>query len=134
MPTSKSLPYPVLRTLVKIIGKERILSLVKKAKKNQPVEEVFVSHFALQMLRRNHLAIFSDSVALPPDVGKRLGLARSFTDVQAMLSWAGSKAPRHATAWVVPFGGSTYAPSAERQTINFPRVIEISVEFLAEFR
>lgn len=109
MPTSKSLPYPLLRMLLKIIGKDRILSLVEKAKKNQPVEEVFIGHFVLQMLRRNHLAIFSDSVALPPDVGKKLGIARSFTEVQEMVSWAASKVPRTATVWAVPYGGSTYA-------------------------
>jgi hypothetical protein len=109
MPTSKTLPYPLLRALLKIVGKDRILSLVEKAKKNQPVEEVFVGHFALQMLRRNHLAIFSDNGLLPPDVGKKLGLARSFRDVQQMISWSGSKAPREATVWIVPHGGATYA-------------------------
>jgi lactate racemase len=109
MPASKSLPYPLLRMLLKVMGKDRILPLVKKAKKNQPVEDVFVGHFTLQMLRRNNLAIFSDSAALPPDIGKKLGLARSFTDVQKMISWAGSKVQRQATAWIVPCGGSTYA-------------------------
>ncbi|HMK36798.1 MAG TPA: nickel-dependent lactate racemase [Desulfomonilaceae bacterium] len=109
MPTSRNLPYPVMKALLKIIGKHRILGLVEKAKKDQPVEEIFVGHFALQMLRRNHLAIFSDSSALPPDIGKRLGVARSFTAAQNMVAWAASKVPKNATVWVVPHGGATYA-------------------------
>lgn len=109
MPLSKALPYPVMRTVLKIIGKDRILRLVEKAKKQQPVEEVFVGHFGLQMLRRNHLVAFSDSTTLPPDFGRKLGLLRSFTDAQEMISWAVSKVPTDATVWIVPFGGSTYA-------------------------
>jgi lactate racemase len=105
----KSLPYWLLRGVLKVIGKDRVLPLVEKAKKGEPVEEVFVAHFALQMLRRNHLAIFSDSEALPTDIGKKMGLARSYTDVQDMIAWAASKAPRNATVWVFPFGGATYA-------------------------
>lgn len=110
MPMSKkTLPYWVLRSVLKVIGKDRVLGLVEKAKQGEPVEEVFVAHFALQMLRRNHLAIFSDSAKLPPDVGRKMGLARSYTNVQDMIAWAATKAPRNATVWVFPFGGATYA-------------------------
>ena len=83
MPMSKkTLPYPVTRGLLKIIGKHRILGLVEKIKKGEPVEEKFLAHFGLQMLRRNHLAIFSDSDELPSDVGRKMGLARSYADVR----------------------------------------------------
>ncbi len=105
----KTLPYPVIRTLLKIIGKHRVLPLVEKAKKGEPVEEIFIGHFGLQMLRRNNLIVFSDSPHLPPDIGRKMGIVRSFTDVSAMTSWAASKAPRRATAWVFPCGGATYA-------------------------
>jgi hypothetical protein len=110
MPTpKKTLPYPVMRSLLKVMGKNRILPFVKKAKQGQPVEEVFVGHFGLQMLRRNHLALFSDSPNLPQDIGRKMGLARSYTDVNEMLAWAATKAPRRANVWVFPYGGSTYA-------------------------
>ncbi|MBI5571775.1 MAG: nickel-dependent lactate racemase [Desulfomonile tiedjei] len=105
----KTLPYTVTRTLLKVIGKHRVLPLVKKVKQGEPVEEVFIGHFGLQMLRRNHLAVFSDSPKLPPDIGRKMGLCRSYTAVQEMISWAASKAPRQATLWVLPCGGSTYA-------------------------
>lgn len=110
----KTLPYPVMRMLLKIIGKHRVLPLVEKAKKNEPVEETFIGHFGLQMLRRNHLAVFSDSPDLPPDIGRKMGILRSFTDVPAMMNWAASKAPNRATAWVFPHGGATYASLASK--------------------
>lgn len=105
----KTLSYNVMRTVLKVLGKKRILPLVERIKKDEPVEEVFISHFGLQMLRRNHLAAFSDSAKLPADVGRKLGLCRSFTDLGEMMAWAGTKAPTNATVWVVPFGGSSYA-------------------------
>ncbi len=113
MPLSaKTLPYPVMRALLTVIGKNRVLPLVEKAKKGAPVEETFIGHFAMQMLRRNHLAIFSDNGELPPDVGRKMGLARSFTRVEDMVSWTATKAPKRATVWVFPCGGSTYASPA----------------------
>jgi hypothetical protein len=109
----KTLPYVAMRALLKVIGKERVLALVEKAKKDEPVEEVFVGHFGLQMLRRNHLALFSDNPKLPPDIGRKMGLARSFTAVQDMIHWASHKAPNSATVWVVPHGGATYVAQGD---------------------
>jgi lactate racemase len=103
----KTLPYPVLRTLVRVLGKKRILGLVERVKKGEPVEEVFVGHFGLQMLRRNHLGVFSQN--LPADLDRRMGIARVFADLDAFVTWAAARAPRTATAWLFPCGGVTYA-------------------------
>lgn len=105
----KTLPYVATRTILKVIGKNRVLPLVEKVKKDEPVEEIFISHLALQMLRRNNLAIFSDSTLLPPDIGRKMGMARSFTDVKTLMNWASSRVPSAATVWVFPYGGATYA-------------------------
>jgi lactate racemase len=105
----KTLPYPALKFLLRMIGKNRVLPLVEKAKKGEPIEEVFIGHLGLQMLRRNHVGVFSDSQKLPPDIGKKMGMVRSFTEVQGMVSWARANAPANATVWVLPYGGSTYA-------------------------
>ncbi|MFQ5750390.1 MAG: nickel-dependent lactate racemase [bacterium] len=104
---ARTLPYAMLRTLVRVIGKHRILALVKRLKKAEPVEEVFISHFGLQMLRRNHLALFSDG--LPADTGRKLGLVRTFSDSSEMVHWSAKKVPRRATVWIFPYGGATYA-------------------------
>ncbi len=105
----KTLPYSVMRTLLKLIGKKGVLPFVKKVKEGQPVEEIFIGHFGLQMLRRNHLAIYSDSSLLPQDVGRKIGLARSFDTINEFVSWSRSRAPKRATVWVFPYGGSTYS-------------------------
>ena len=104
MPLAKNtLPYPVMRMLLKVLGKKRVLPLVEKARKGEPVEEVFIGHFGLQMLRRNHLAIYTDSEKLPRELGRKMGLAQSFTDIREMVSWISAKVPRNARAWIFPY-------------------------------
>lgn len=105
----KTLPYPVMRGITRTLGPRGILPFVKMIKKGEPIEELFIGHFGLQMLRRNNLAIFSDSEKLPDNVGRKLGLARSFNMISDMITWASSKAPKDASVWVFPYGGSTYA-------------------------
>jgi len=105
----KTLPYAAMRTLMKVIGRKRVLPFVKKVKEGQPVEEIFIGHFGLQMLRRNHLALFSDSPVLPEDIGRKMGLARSFTNIDDLVGWTRSHAPHKASVWVFPYGGSTYS-------------------------
>jgi nickel-dependent lactate racemase len=108
MPIPKrTLPYPLLRTLVKTLGKQHLLPLVERVKKGEPVEELFIGHFGLQMLRRNHLGLYSDR--LPPDTGRKMGLACTFDSTREVIRWATVRAPLRATVWVFPFGGSTYA-------------------------
>lgn len=110
IPLAKAtLPYPLMRTILGLIGSKRILPLVKRVKKDEPVEEVFIGHFGLQMLRRNHLAIYSDSTNLPEDIGRKMGLARSYTNIDEMIAWAAGKVPKNPSVWVFPYGGATYA-------------------------
>jgi nickel-dependent lactate racemase len=118
----KTLPYHLLRTLVRVIGRHRILGLVERVKKGEPVEEVFVGHFGLQMLRRNHLGLFSRN--LPPDLDRRMGMARIFDDVGRLVEWAAARAPRRATVWIFPNGGVSYArfgPPPNGKPPNDPR-------------
>jgi nickel-dependent lactate racemase len=109
----KTLPYILLRLLVNVIGKQRVLPLVERIKAGEPIEEIFIGHFGLQMLRRNHLGLFSE--ILPADIGQKVGLARTFNDVQEMIRWSTRWAPQDATVWVFPFGGATYAALASHR-------------------
>jgi len=106
----KTLPYPLLRLLVRTMSKHKILRLVKKAKRGEPIEEIFVGHFALQMLRRNHVALLSHG--LNETTGKKLGPVRVFNNPQQWLAWARKKVPKRATVWVFPHGGVSYARPA----------------------
>jgi len=103
---ARTLPYPLLRALVRLLGRGRILPLVQKAKAGEPAEEIFLGNFALQMLRRNHLALFSEK--LPVDTGRKLGTFRTFDQLEPAIHWAEARAPRDATVWVFPHGGATY--------------------------
>jgi nickel-dependent lactate racemase len=103
----QAVPYTLLRTIVRVIGKNRILGLVRRAKKGEPVEELFVGHFALQMLRRNHHGVFSEH--LPEGLDDKMGMARIFSETEPWIEWAAARAPQHATVWVFPNGGATFA-------------------------
>ncbi len=105
----KTMPYTVMRTILKVIGKNRVLGLVEKAKAGEPIEEVFIGHFGLQMMRRNHLGIFTDNAMIPENIGRKMGMARSFTQVEDMIAWADSKIGGSPTVWFFPYGGVTYA-------------------------
>ncbi len=109
----KNPPYGLLRFILQMLGEKRILPLVQKLKKHEPAEETFISHFGLQMLKRNHLGIFSDSPLLPEDLGRRVGLATSFTKITDGLSWASKFLPKNPKVWVVPYGGSSYVSTPE---------------------
>ena len=113
----RSLPPQVLRTLLRVLGPSRIMGFVDRVKKGAGVEEKFLAHFALQVCRRNALHLFSDN--LPPWVGRKTGLFRQYSDVQAMVSAAARQAPRNATVWFVPHGGFTYPVVPNPQGIHF---------------
>lgn len=102
----KSLPYSVFRTLMRLIGKRRIMSFVKVFKKGDPIEQQFLAHFGLQTLRRNHLFIYSET--LDADCGKQIGLFRQYGDVEQMMNDAVAQVGRHATVAIFPKGGCTF--------------------------
>jgi len=109
----KMLPYMVFRTLLRAIGPSRIMGLVERLRKSAGVEEKFLAHFSLQVVRRNPIHFYSET--LPADVGKRLGLFLQYDDVQGMIHTVAKRAPRNATVLAVPYGGVTYPvlPDAE---------------------
>jgi nickel-dependent lactate racemase len=102
----RALPHWVLRKLLRLLGKERILWFVDKVKRGAGVEERFMAHFSMQVVRKNEIYVWSRK--LPPDTGTRLGLFVQFEDLQAMIDRAEKYAPRHATVYVLPRGGVTY--------------------------
>ena len=102
----KALPHWVLRRLLRMLGKDRMLWFVDHVKKGAAVEERFLAHFSMQVVRKNEIYVWSRK--LPPDTGKRLGLFVQFEALQTMIDRATRYAPRHATVYVFPRGGVTY--------------------------
>ncbi|MEE8359844.1 MAG: nickel-dependent lactate racemase [Candidatus Omnitrophota bacterium] len=104
----KSLPIDnrVLRLFLKILGKGRILWFIDKFKKDAGIEERFLSHFSMQIARKN--AIFIYSRRLPPGIDKKVGLFRQYSDPRAMIREAERYLPKGANVYVSPYGGATY--------------------------
>jgi nickel-dependent lactate racemase len=102
-----TLPYTAFRPLLRIIGRKRILGFMNRLWAREPIERKFLGHFGLQMLRRNHIWVFSDN--LPADTGRRLGLLRQYTQLECMLAAAERRVGLRATVAVFPLGGATYA-------------------------
>jgi hypothetical protein len=102
----KMLPNGLLRLILKVIGRKRVLGFIDRARKDENIEERFLSHFSAQLVRRNK--IFVHSRKLPADTGKKLGIFVQFGSVENMMAAAGRYAPKHARVLIYPYGGATY--------------------------
>ncbi len=102
----KSLPHSVLRALLRILGPKHIMGFVERVKRRAGVEEKFLAHFSLQVMRRNPLHVFSER--LPPDIGTKVGLFVQYSTVSEMINNVARKAPIGASVWVFPYGGLSY--------------------------
>lgn len=102
----KAMSNGMLRFILKILGRKRVLWFIDKVKKGAGVEERFVAHFSLQVVRKNRMLVHSPN--LPPDTGRRMGLFTQFDDLDAMVAAAARIAPRGARVHVYPHGGVTY--------------------------
>ncbi len=102
----KSIPNYLLRKILRLIGSKRVMGFIDRVKKGAGIEERFLAHFSMQVVRKNQIFVYSEN--LPPDTGKRLGLFRQFNSVEDMIKAAGRYAPRNARVYIFPYGGATY--------------------------
>jgi nickel-dependent lactate racemase len=112
---SWSVPYPLLRPFLHVVGRGNILRVLHWMRPQDPIEQRFLGHFGLQMLYRNHVWFYSDR--LPPGLGRRLGMVRQFARVRDMIDAAVATVGTRATVAVFPRGGMTFASitSASRE-------------------
>jgi nickel-dependent lactate racemase len=101
----RSLPLPVLRTLLRLLSRDRILPLVKRVKGKEGVEEQFLAFYALQMVRRNRMLVYAPGLTAA-EAGQ-VGLFEWFPSTDALLARAHKMHPR-ARVHVFPQGGVTY--------------------------
>lgn len=102
-----TLPYGLLRRLMHLLGERRIMRFVRVVKRFDPIEQKFLTHFGLQMLRRNHVYVYSES--LPAETGRKLGMLRQYGDVRRMIDDAVRQVGPRATVAIFPQGGCTYS-------------------------
>jgi nickel-dependent lactate racemase len=103
----------MLRFVLKLVGKNRVLGFVSRARKDAGIEERFLSHFSAQMARRNKVFVYSRK--LPADTGKKIGIFVQYESVEKMMEAAKHRAPKHATVLVYPYGGATYPKVAAKE-------------------
>ena len=101
-----TLRYPVLRTLLRLLGPKRIPRFSRWVSKQEPIEQQFLDQFGLRMLHRNHLWCYSDH--LEPAATRKLGVVRQHTSLESMMAAAERKAGSSASVSVFPTGGATY--------------------------
>lgn len=104
-----TLSYPLLRFLVRLARKQRLLMWLRFLRRRDPIEQLFLTHFGLQMLRRNDVWIYSHGLAA--DIGQRVGAFRQYNSVAAMFAAAEKHVGRVPTVAVFPRGGATYVPA-----------------------
>lgn len=100
-------PYRMLRGMLHLLGERRIMPFVDLIKRFDPIEQKFLTHFAMQMLRRNDIFIYSEN--LEPNTGKKLGIVRQFQEIEVMLAETLARVGPRATVAVFPQGGATYS-------------------------
>lgn len=103
---ARSLPNHWLRRLLRLLGPRRILPLVDRVRRGAGIEERFLAHFSMQVVRKVRLLIHAPN--LPAGTDRRLGLFTAHDDPQAMIGEAARRAPRKARVLVSPYGGVTY--------------------------
>jgi nickel-dependent lactate racemase len=102
----RALPNRVLRFVLRRLGRGRVMWFIDKVKKGAGVEERFMAHFSMQVVREKQILVHSRR--LPPDAGKRLGLFVQHPSPEALMAAARAYAPRRARVLVYPQGGITY--------------------------
>lgn len=107
-PPRWTLPYPMLRTLLRALGHSALRRVSDQLMRGSPVEDRFLTHFGLAMLHRNDLWVFSEH--LPAGTGRKLGVIRQFSSLDAMLDAAVRRVGPAARVIAVPYGGMTYVP------------------------
>lgn len=108
-----TLPYPILRSLLKLMSSRALLGVASVIFRRDPVEQRFLRLLGLQMLRRNHLWFYSSG--LPEGTGRRSGMLRQFADIDKMLERAARLIGRPCTVSVFPQGGRCYVSGTRRQ-------------------
>jgi nickel-dependent lactate racemase len=104
---SWTIPYPLLRPFLHVIGRAHILQVMGLLRPQDPIEQRFLGHFGLQMLYRNHIWCYSDH--LQADLGRKLGMLRQFSGVERMIDAALDRVGPRASVAVFPLGGVTFA-------------------------
>ncbi len=104
--SGRSLPRPMMKALVRALGRRGTLKFLEYARRDLEVEEKFLAFYSLQILRRNEVLAFAP--ALRPDEVRQLAVFKVLGEPQEMIRQAAARAPKRPTVAIFPRGGVTY--------------------------
>jgi nickel-dependent lactate racemase len=105
-------PLPVLRGILKIVGKAGVMRFLEVIKKGQTVEEKFLTYYSMRLIREYRLFLHAPS--LSGEEIRHLGFFTPCAAPQEVIEQAGRKLKKNARVAVFPDGGATFPVFGEK--------------------
>ncbi len=103
---AKPPPLFVLKTILKTIGKSRVMGVLNLVKKGLDVEQKFLTYYSMRLIGEHD--IFCYVPKLSETEIRHLGFFKNGTSPQAVIDAGGRKLPKNARVAVFPDGGATF--------------------------
>ncbi len=102
----KSIPLPILRCLLKIMGKKRIWKFLQKVVANKSPEEKFLTYYTLHLIHDYRLVMHVPKISKKET--KKLGIFENYYNPQEVIQKGAKYLPKHAKVVIFDMAGATY--------------------------
>lgn len=99
-------PLPVLKTILRLIGKSNVMKFLGVVKKGLNVEEKFLTYYSMRLIREYQLFFYVP--ALTDREIRHLGFFHNCRQPQTAIEMGARKLPKKAEVAVFPDGGATF--------------------------
>lgn len=99
-------PLFVLKTILRTIGKSRVMGFLNVVKKGLDVEQKFLTYYSMRLISDHD--IFCYVPVLSPKEVRHLGFFKNCQSPGEVIEKAGRKLPKNARVAVFPDGGATF--------------------------
>ncbi len=106
-------PLPILRAILKVIGKSNTMGFLNLVKRGLNVEERFLTYYSMRLIREYRLFFYVPS--LSDKEVRHLGFFRSCKTPAGVIDAGGRLLEKNAEVAVFPDGGATYPDMASAQ-------------------
>ena len=103
----KSLPLPILRLLLKILGKKRIWKFVEKISANKNPEEKFLTYYTVNLIADYQLFVHAPTISR--EETKKLGVFENFYKPQQVIDKGTKKLGKNPLVMVFKEAGATFS-------------------------
>ena len=99
-------PLPVLKTILKLLGRANVMKFLETVKKGLNVEEKFLTYYSMRLIREYRLYCYVPG--LTEEEVRHLGFFHPCRTPQSVVAAAARKLPKNARVAVFPDGGATF--------------------------